>query len=460
MTKKIITGFFALYVIVTGCKKDLDIRPTDTVDEIAAYNSVASLQKGLNTAYANYGGARLAMMFANSITSDETKFGPQNGGFGQFGYRLQYNGGATEVTDMFYGYYSLIDQVNRVLEKTAEVPAPDPASIAQRDYIKGQLLALRAMGHFELLQAYSKKYDPADPLGIPVMIKSCLTCQPARNTVAEVIAQVEKDLDDAKALMPAVTVATFNNLVMNQISLIAYQARVADYKGEWQKASDFATTVINSAVKPLVTGTAFTGIWNDITSNEILFRSRYETNTSVGAEWNNGGIIFSPSDKLTNSYSSTDIRKGAYIGTASGGRYVKKFSASSRGTNVVDVKGIRTAEMYLIRAEAKAELNDLAGAAADINALRAQRITGYTPIAYADKNIAITDIMLERFKELPFEGFRFIDLKRRGLSLQRDATDVDSPLWQSLATGDYRFVYPIPDDEILANKNIIQNSGY
>jgi hypothetical protein len=462
-TKKIITSLFAIYLVLTGCKKDLDLRPTDTVDEEVAFNSVAALDKGLNTAYARYGSARVATMLANSLTSDELKFGPNNGGFGQFGFRLQYNSDnstGSDVIAMFYTYYPMLDQVNRVLAKVDVVPAAG-AEIAQRDYIKGQLLALRAMGHFELLEAYSKKYDPADPLGIPIMTASCLTCQPARNTVAEVITQVEKDLSDAKALMPAVTVANYNDLDLNPLSVTAYQARIALYKGEWQKAADMATTVINSGIKPLVSGTAFAGIWTDANTNEILFRSRFENSTIVGVQWNNAGIIFSPSDKLTNSYSTDDIRLTSYIGTTAIGRYVKKFSQSSRGPNVVDVKGIRTAEMYLIRAEARAELNDLAGAAADINSIRSMRITGYTPIsAYASKAAAITDIFLERFRELAFEGFRFYDLKRKGMNLQRDASDVDSPLWQTLLSTDPRFVYPIPADELLANRNMIQNDGY
>jgi starch-binding outer membrane protein, SusD/RagB family len=133
---------------------------------------------------------------------------------------------------------------------------------------------------------------------------------------------------------------------------------------------------------------------------------------------------------------------------------------SSRGGSIVDLKAIRTAEMYLIRAEARAELNDLAGAAADINALRTQRIVPYSPISYADKATAIADIILERYKELAFEGFRFWDLKRRGLDVQRNASDVDSPLWQTLPAGNFRFTFPIPNDEMLANESMIQNPGY
>jgi len=465
MTNKLFFGLLAVYLLGTGCKKDLELRPTDSVGEELAFSSVPALQKGLNTAYARYGVARSNTMFATSVTSDELKFGPSNGGTGQFGYRWQYNADGTsgsDVTAMFGAYYSLLDQVNRILAQTDVVPTSDALASSQRDYIKGQSLALRAMAHFELLQAYSKKYDPADPLGIPIVTVSCLLCQPPRNTVAEVITQVEKDLDAAKVLMPVVTAATLNNLAMSQLSVIAYQARVAHYKGEWQKASDLASTVIATGIKPLVSGAAFSGIWTDENTNETLFRSRFENNSFVGTNWTqtNGSIIFSPSDKLNATYSTNDVRRTAYIGTNSAGRYVKKFSTSSRGGSIVDVKGIRTAEMYLIRAEAKAELNDLPCAAADINALRAARITSYAPITYSDKATAVSDILLERYKELAFEGFRFYDLKRRGLDLQRSASDVDSPLWQTLQAGNFRFVYPIPFDELLANKNAKQNPGY
>ena len=465
MTKKILIGLFAASMFTAGCKKDLDLRPTDSVGEEVAFNSVAALQKGLNTAYSRYGTSRSTTMFAVSVTSDEVKFGPNNGGTGQFGYRLQYNADNTSGSDVvtpFFSYYTILDQVNRVLSKVADVPLADAAEGAPRDYIKGQLLALRAMSHFELLEAYSKRYEASDPLGIPVMLESCLTCQPPRNTVGEVVAQVEKDLNEAKGLMPAVTPATINNLALSQVAVVAYQARVALYKREWQRAADLATEVINSGIKPLVSGAAFSGIWTDANTNEVLFRSRFENTATVGSNWTqtNGSIIFSPSDKLTATYGASDIRATAYIGTVAAGRYVKKFSLSSRGGSIVDVKGIRTAEMYLIRAEARAELNDLAGAAADINTLRTARITGYTPVTYASKTAAIDDILLERFRELAFEGFRFYDLKRKGLNLQRAASDVDSPLWQTMSSTDHRFVYPIPFDEILANKNIVQNPGY
>ena len=90
MKKKFIIALSILCMAGAGCKKGLDLKPTDLVTEEAAFNNVASLQKGLNTAYGRYAAGRVNTSYANSITSDETKFGPDNGGTGQFGYRLQY----------------------------------------------------------------------------------------------------------------------------------------------------------------------------------------------------------------------------------------------------------------------------------------------------------------------------------------------------------------------------------
>jgi hypothetical protein len=278
------------------------------------------------------------------------------------------------------------------------------------------------------------------------------------------ITQIEKDLADAKNLLPAVTPGSFSDLSLNQVSITAFQARVALYKGEWQKAIDYATTVINSGIKPLVSGSAFTGIWTDLNTNEILFRLRYENTSTLGSLWTTtgGNVILSPSDKLTNSYSVNDIRSSTFIGSLSGKRTVNKFFQSVRGGRIVDAKAIRTAEMYLIRAEAYAKIAtpDLSAGAADLNALRSQRIAGYTNETFGSAQALINAVIMERFKELCFEGFRFFDLKRLSLPLQRDASDVDSPLWQTLPADNTKFTFPIPQSEILANPNMKQNPGY
>ncbi|HEU4469799.1 MAG TPA: RagB/SusD family nutrient uptake outer membrane protein [Flavisolibacter sp.] len=450
-------------LLISGCKKELDISPTDTIDPDRALQNLDAIRLGLNTAYARYG--RINTMYISSLLSDETKFGPDNGGSGQFDFRYQYGSDGTtggNVISAFGNLYSMLDMVARLMEKVDEVPGEE----AQRPIMKAELLSLRAIGHFELLNWYSKPYNAADPLGVPILLQSCLTCKPARNTVGEVMTQIEADIAEAKALFPNVT-AGFDDLRLNKLSLTAFEARVALYKSEWQRAVDLATTVISSGIEPLVSGAAYQGIWTDANTNETLFRLRYENNAAVGNLWTavSGNVIFSPSDKLTASYSANDVRLNAFIGVGptggigAGKRFVNKFFNSSRGGRIVDVKAIRTAEVYLIRAEAYAELNNLVAGAADLNFLRERRITGYVNQTFGDKAALINAVLDERFKELAFEGFRFFDLKRRNLPVQRLASDVDSPNWQTLSAGNDRFTLPIPASEFLANPNMVQNPG-
>jgi starch-binding outer membrane protein, SusD/RagB family len=466
ITIKKILLFAVILTTAISCKKQLNLNPIDTFDGSKSYLSVDDLQRGLNTAYARF--TPEGKIIVNSTISDEVKFGPDNAGQNQFEYRLQYNADATSAgttSAMWFSNYSMIDQINRVLEAMPKVASVNATDDSRKNEIKGQLLALRALGLFELLQPYSKKYSAADPLGVPVLLKSDLLGKPARNTVAETIAQIESDLTTARTLLATPSAATFSDNFINQITVDGIAARVALYKGDWATAKTKAATVISTAVRPLVSGSTFAGIWTDATlTSEVLFRLK-RGGQSVGANFTTSGgqVYLSPSDKLNALYAAADIRKTAYIGTLSGKRIVNKYFTSASGARINDIKEMRIAEMYLIRAEAAARRNtgtDLADAAADLNLLRSNRITGYVNATFADQSSLITAIMEERFKELCFEGFRLYDLKRNGLDMVRLASDVDSPSWQSLLSSNYRFQFPIPAQELLANPNVIQNSNY
>jgi starch-binding outer membrane protein, SusD/RagB family len=457
---------FAAVVSVIGCKKQLDLKPIDAFDESKAYLTVDDLQRGLNTAYARVGPESKIM--ANAACSDEVRFGADNAGQYQFEYRLQFNADGTSAgttDDMWGGNYVMMDQVNRVLEAITTVPSIAATDDSRKAVIRGQLLALRAYGHLELLQAYAKKYNASDALGVPIMLVPNLLGTPARATSGAVMAQIESDLAAARPLLSAPTAATFNDNFINQITVDAIAARAALYRGDYAAAITAATNVINTNVRPLISGAAYAAIWTDANlTGEVLFRLR-RGGQSVGANFttSSGQVYLSPSDKLDAMFAVADVRKAAFIGTLSSKRIVNKYFTSAAGARINDIKEFRTAEMYLIRAEAAARRNtgsDLANAAADLNLLRSNRITGYTNEVFGSQAALITAIMDERFKELCFEGHRFYDLKRNGLDLQRQASDVDSPNWQTLSASNHRFQFPIPASEILANPNCVQNPNY
>ena len=113
----------------------------------------------------------------------------------------------------------------------------------------------------------------------------------------------------------------------------------------------------------------------------------------------------------------------------------------------------RLAEIYLIRAEARARLGNILGAQDDVNIIR-QR-AGLLPITVSDQSAILSAIAQEKRIELFTElGLRWLDLKRTGR-----ATEVLSPIkpgWQETDE-----LYPVPLQEFLNNPNLgQQNPGY
>lgn len=453
-------------LLLGGCRKQLQQENPESIGDQNAFTTIEHVQLGVNGAFGRHAAAGISDVNKNALVSDEAKLGVDNAGGGALTYRYQYGADNTTGGDVIAGYasyYALIDQVNRVLPHVHTVSGGDEA---RKNVLEAHLLGLRGIAHFGLLQSFSKNYDPSG-LGIAIVTTADPVAKPARNTMGEVMAQIESDLTNAKNLLPAVTAANFSDTVLNKLNIAAYQARIALYRRDYAAAITYSTEVISSGLRPLASGADYAGIWTDATplaTNEVLFRTRLLQSTALGGLFaNTGGSIFiAPSDKLYNSYSANDTRRSIFIGTAgSGARYINKHWTSSRGARIVDLKAARTSEMYLIRAEAYAKLAtpNLAAGTADLNALRAKRITGYVDETFANPAALVTAVLEERFKELCFEGFRLYDLKRNNLPVQRAASDA-SPEWQTLPANSHLFVFPIPRDAVNANPNTQQNEGY
>ena len=115
---------------------------------------------------------------------------------------------------------------------------------------------------------------------------------------------------------------------------------------------------------------------------------------------------------------------------------------------------MRLAELYLIRAEARAQqgkLTGTSGAIADISVLRTRaKAPAVTVSAQADVLLAIER---ERVYELAFEGQRWYDLVRTGRA--QAVMSAFTPNWNSRYEP-----WPIPQREIQQNPSLTQNPGY
>ncbi|HMP87014.1 MAG TPA: RagB/SusD family nutrient uptake outer membrane protein [Lacibacter sp.] len=463
----LLAGLFL--VALQACKKPVDLFPTDFINEANVFQTVNDLDQALLAAYGSWPGEN--NMYFNAIVADETKISNENRGQGQFEFKWQYVADQGGATTSHWGHYINIGRINKALAAFDKVNARNPAEATQKEQIRGQFLALRALAHFEMLQVYSGRFVPT-ALGIPYTTTSDLGARRSRPTMAETIAGIEADLlaafNSPLANAPAAS-GTAGVIRISKSVVAGIRARVALYKGnDWTNAANFASDCITLSGRSPNTGAAFANIWTDDdnpASSKLLWKIR-RTGTSVGTLWqdNNGDVFFEPSDKLKALFNrTTDTRFNTFFlidPTAQDTCLVRKFFTSARGPKIVDVKLMRLSEMYLIRAEARAESNNLSGAAADYNLVRQNRITGYTNETFVDKTDAINKIYNERARELCFEGFRFYDHVRRGLPIQRPASDVQSLEWQTLAADNFRFKFPIPGNSIRANPNMVQNPGY
>ena len=453
-----------LILSVCACKKELDLQPTDQISEETAFLSVADLQKGLFGVYSSFGAGLVNGVYLGSILSDEVKISNENRGQGQFSFKFQYTTGGETSAD-YTTFYRGIDRLHRVLAAIPDVPAANAAEESQKKLIEAELIALRGMSYFELLKRFMPAgYNP-NGLGVPVVLQSDLFQQPARNKVSEVIAQIETDLAAARQAAELPNAVT-DGLRLSKAAVAAYQARTAQLKRDWTSAINFATEAITLSGTAIATRVQYPTIFTDVANTEVIFRVRNNYTPQTLWRDTNGDVFFEPSDKLKSQYNrTTDIRFPTFFssvvaGTQNDTSTVNKYPGSAAGPQRNDIKAIRISEMYLLRAEAYAETNQLQKAADDVNAIRKSRITGYTDVTFSSKDVAITEILNERFKELPYEGFRFFDLKRRGLGVERFASDVQSATWQNLPAGNFRFALAIPQTEIFANPNTVQNEGY
>ena len=449
---------FSFLIPLVSCTK-LDFKPTDFIDDSKAFRNLNDINLGLIGAYAVLDYSAISN---SAIVADEIMLPTENGVSNTDAHRWLYSSINGSVTSSYGTYYRAIDRVNRVIAGMDALTFTDAEKATINRY-RGELLALRAYCHFELLRTYGAAYQ-AGALGVPYMLVSKVG-SPARDPFEVVVALAKADLVAAKALIPA---SYTDKTHITKTAVSAIQARLALYEKNWADAIAYSTEEITAV--PLATMAQFSGIWTDLSNNEVIWElTRVPTDSRTGDLFfrQAGGIVlYAPSFKLINTFDKVnDVRYSSYIkfdatrGAGKSEYLVNKYIGTSASPGMADVKLFRTGEMYLIRAEARAE--STGDAAGDLNILRAARITGYTNATFADKTALIAGIYNERFKELAFEGHRFFDLRRRNMPIQRLPEDaINTSGAMTMLPTQAQYAFPLPALEISVNKNTVQNPNY
>ncbi len=227
----------------------------------------------------------------------------------------------------------------------------------------------------------------------------------------------------------------------------------------------------------MVTPANYNAFWADpaIKSNqvEVMFEVDADVLNNNGFDDVSGIYVYGYQDiyasaQLDSLYSATDIRKSLLVPgvTKSGDSafLVTKFPNTLK-PDKDNLKVIRLAEVYLIAAEASLP-GDEDSAKMYLNNLMTERDPSFAGYTSSGAQL-LSDIVNERRKELAFEGDRLYDLNRLKLPIVRSANPGAIPAGTGninlyIPFPDNRRVAPIPQSEILANRNIAgqQNPGY
>lgn len=482
-----------------SCQDDyVNLTPDFTLDAVTNPSSIDQVEQVLSGAYANFrasdyygsasgtgGGAALMP----DVMSDNLYETLQSLANSRDMANLQFQQNTTQITGIYNAMYKVISVTNIVLRDIDKFTTPANQKRANR--IKGQALAIRALAHFDLFKYFAENYDRNSTTTLALYYSKKFevssAAKPARvsnkvyydelfadlNAAQALLADVDKNVNDGYAL-------TKPKLSLTAVHLL--KARVFLYAGMYSDAITSATAGIALAPALVSSQTTFNGMYTEAATGEIIWNVQFDAGQSgptflVFFATNNRSYFRPALEIATVSGTSglirnTDIRYGAYFANVAPTtevpqalaltKYRGKGGVSNGNASFVAMK---TAELYLIRAEAYAKSSPAQDGLAmnDLNAVRTARIAGYVNQSLTGATL-IDAIADERRREFVGEGQRFFDLKRTTRTLTRGSTCgviAQSPITKCTLTPTSReWSFPITETLTNANNNLQQNPSW
>jgi len=399
---------------------------------------------------------------------------------------------ATAVVNLWAQVYATINDCNVFLDGMAAGGSTVVGATLAGNYI-AEAKFIRAVSYYSLLQLYARPYADGNGSkpGVPLRltgIKGTGQSDLARSSVAEVYAQIIKDLNDAETGLPlnygtSGATATYNNTTRaHRNTAIAFKTRV--YLSMQQYAN--VITEANKIVSASAPFSASSGVANALQANINNVFTTYTTTESIfsmpmtntsgdypGTQ-NQLGYYYSPTTAnggvgngefalndagiiADAGWTATDARRTNFVlksGSGSATRYwLTKYKVGGNFLDYVPV--IRYSEVLLNLAEAKVRTTNAidAQAVALLNAVRnrSDAATTFTAAGFATAADLTAAILKERRIEFLGEGLRNNDLMRLLQPIPAKGTaQVKNP-------GDVGYIWPISANELSLNKLATDN---
>ena len=422
--KKIIYSLFVLLTMTTvGCDNYIDITPKGavTVDSAQQYYELIA------TPMRAYYPSSFILLSDDQWVKESEILGFESISADGINFTFNEKADRTILPDnnLYENIYSFILRSNLVIDNVDK----GQGSQELKTLAKAEARTFRAFDHFLAVTTFAKAYNPetaASDGGVCIMDRYDLEATPVKSTVAEVYNFIINELEQAVPLLEEKPVNIYHP---NRAFGYALLAKVYLFHRDWAKAQEAAeqSLKLNSQLAD----------YNLI--NDAGGTARYKNFAKDGnpevlsyhwmAGWGGGeqvclyhyGMI---SPELKSLFESNDLRYSLFLRDT--GTSITSWFDSGSGaaiwtpaiTNLDRFTymsvGLRTAEVYLIMAEALARQNNLTEAANYVSQLRDKRIKGGNGHvdAPATQVEMVKMIIDERRKELLFGFNRFFDLKR------------------------------------------------
>lgn len=360
--------------------------------------------------------------------------------------------------------YQIIYAANSVLENLKLSANISPAVKKQ---LSGEAKFIRAFCHFYLCSLFGE---------VPIILTTDYRVNAISfaSTKAEIYAQLIKDLMEAKDDLLDDYPST-ERIRANKWAAAALLGRVYLYNEEWKNAEKQASEIIQQNQYSLPDDLNQVFLKN---SPESILQFVVPTSLSVNT-WEGNRFILTAaptastiqvvlSPNLLQAFEPGDQRAAKWVGTYTNGssswKYPFKYKVKTGSTPRNEYTMIlRLAEQYLIRAEARIQLNNISAGIEDLNKLRTRARALATvgipnPLPPLSSVLGKADALLaveqERRIELFSEwGHRWLDLKRTN---RADAVlkSIKGASWQHTDV-----FYPIPATELLNAPNLKPNEA-
>lgn len=430
--------FFVAACTTISCDDYLDVKPVGKVIPETLTDFRAVMTKG----YSVFPRHKSLV----SVRGDEALLDEDGGDFLFYRDAYLWNDSNPDRATFTYPYaalYNTIFYTNVVINEASKKLDASP----EKDQLIGEAYALRAYTYFDLVNLFGKPYNAATAAsdkGVPLALEIDLEQVYTPQSVAVIYQQILSDKEEAKRLLNLNTQTKGINYRFSKAALYAFESRIFLYQKEWAKA-------IEAADKAMTYKNTLT----DLNATAVLpnYYDGVESIMALDDTFHNdikGATNAAPG--LTDAYDQTnDLRFALYFQKSGSDFRFKK------GGEIGQKCSFRTAELYLTKAEASAQLNDLSTARTTILAFIKNRYnaTGYnalsTSIAAMTQTQLLDFVAQERQREFAIEGHRWFDLRRT--SQKQIIHTIDGKDY-TLIQNDPRYTIPFPKDARLSNPEL------